>query len=73
MEIEADGLVFKHLELARFLYSHIVLLFYGQVRALPWASKSAFMDIAAIDSCSYSNAPDSIVQVRFDPFPHFMG
>ena len=73
MEIEADGLVFKHLELAVFLHSHIVLRSSGQVRALPWASKSAFIDIAAIGSCSYSNASNSIAQVRFDPFPRFMG
>ena len=73
MEIEEDGLVFKHLELARFLYFHIVLLSSGQVRALPWASKSAFIGIAAIGSCSYSNALNSIVQVRFDVSSHFMG
>ncbi len=73
MEIEANGLAFKHLEHFAILCTHIVFLYSGQVRALPWASKSAFIDIAAIGSYSYSNAPDSIAQVRFDPFPHFMG
>lgn len=73
MEIEADGLAFKHLEHFAILCTHIVFLYSGQIRALPCASEFSFADIATIGLYSYSNAPDNIAQVRFDAFPHFMG